>query len=99
MEHYLEIGFFALSLSLFLYIGFEMYLMNRNSDCPFNLRDLVMRSGKASSSRVILMGSWLVLTLHFIYSAIHGVISVEHIATYGGLTMAPSISHTLKGNL
>jgi hypothetical protein len=96
-EDLLHSGFIAFSLGLFFYIAWQLRKMSRNPECSFELRDLVMSAGKASKSGVILMGSFLLTSLYFMFSVLHDKMTESLFLAYAGVWVVPTLTKMVKG--
>jgi hypothetical protein len=96
-ENILHLGFIAFSLSLFGYIFYALRRMDRNQDCPFALKDLVMAEGKASKSGVILMGAFLLTSMYFMFAVLHDRMNTTLFLAYAGVWVTPTLTKMVKG--
>ena len=96
-EKSVHFSFIAFSLAVFMYIFFSLRKMSRNPDCNFDLRDLVMSEGKASKSGVILMGSFLLTSLYFMFAVLHDNMTESLFLAYAGVWVVPTLTKMVKG--
>ena len=96
-EKMLHFGFITFSLAVFGYIFYSLRKMSRNPECNFDLRDLVMDAGKASKSGVIIMGSFLLTSLYFMFAVLHDQMSETLFLAYCGVWVTPYITKMVKG--
>lgn len=70
---------FAIVLLIICYI---VYRWNKDSENPFELKDLVMENGKASKLAFTWLGSFLIMTYGFVHMIIHNTLTDSYAALY-----------------